>query len=101
MRYVDLPTPEVFITGGDVSAGKPSPEGYLLAAKRLNVKPWDCVVVEDAPAGIQAGKAAGMRIIGIASSISKDALDQADIIVQQLADVRLQVTKGTINIQLK
>jgi sugar-phosphatase len=101
MRYVDLPTPEVFITGDDVRAGKPSPEGYLLAAKRLNVRPWDCVVVEDAPAGIQAGKAAGMKVIGIASSISQDALSQADVVVQQLANIKLYVTKREININLK
>ncbi|HSJ86079.1 MAG TPA: HAD family hydrolase [Anaerolineales bacterium] len=101
MKHVGLPTPEVFITGDDVNAGKPAPDGYLLAASRLNVSPFDCVVVEDAPAGIQAGKSAGMRVIAIASSISKEALSQADIVIQQLADLRFQVTSSNINIQWK
>ena len=60
MRHVELPTPRVFITADDVNVGKPAPDGYLLAASRLNLKPTDCIVVEDAPAGIQAGKSAGL-----------------------------------------
>ena len=101
LKHVGLPIPEVFITAEDVHAGKPTPDGYLLAARRLNVKPSDCVVVEDAPAGIQAGKAAGMRVIAIASSISKKALSQADVIIQQLADIELYVTGREISIQFK
>ena len=101
MKYVGLPTPEVFITGDDVRAGKPSPEGYLLAARRLRLEPKDCVVIEDAPAGIQAGKAAGMKVIAIASSISKDALSAADIVVQQLADIKLQISGNQLSIQIK
>ena len=58
LKHVGLPTPEIFITAEDVNAGKPAPDGYLLAASRLNVQPFDCVVVEDAPAGLQAAKAA-------------------------------------------
>ncbi len=65
IQHVGLPTPEIFITAEDVQAGKPAPDGYLLAAKHLNVKPENCVVVEDAPAGIQAAKAAGMKVIAI------------------------------------
>jgi sugar-phosphatase len=101
LKHVGLPTPEIFITAEDVGAGKPAPDGYLLAASRLNVQPSDCVVVEDAPAGIQAGKAAGMRVIAIASSISKEALHQADVVIQQLADLRLGATGSNINIQCK
>lgn len=101
LKHVGLPTPEIFITAEDVNAGKPAPDGYLLAASRLNVQPIDCVVVEDAPAGIQAGKSAKMRVIAIASSISKEALSQADVVIQQLADLRLQVTGSNINIQWK
>ena len=101
LKHVGLPTPEIFITAEDVNAGKPAPDGYLLAASRLNVQPFDCVVVEDAPAGLQAAKAAEMRVIAIASSISKEALSQADVVIQQLADLRLQVTGSNINIQWK
>ena len=101
IKYVGLPTPEVFVTADVVKAGKPAPDAYLLAAKQLHVEPSDCVVVEDAPAGIQAGKAAGMRTIAIASSLPKKALDQADVIVSHLADIMLYTAGDMINIQFK
>jgi sugar-phosphatase len=92
LNYAKLPTPEVFITADDIKSGKPAPDAYLLAANRLHVNPADCIVVEDAPAGIQAGKAAGMRVIGVASTHPSAALTQADIMVEQLADIRLRTT---------
>lgn len=101
LDYAKLPKPEVFITADDVKAGKPAPDAYLLAAKRLGIKPLDCVVVEDAPAGVRAGKAAGMRVIGIASSHSKEELSQADVVVQQLQDIHVRVTGSQLNIQFK
>jgi sugar-phosphatase len=58
-----LPIPEVLITGGDVSIGKPDPEGYLLAAQRLGVKPSHCIVFEDTYAGHEAARRGGMRSI--------------------------------------
>jgi sugar-phosphatase len=101
LNYAKLPSPDVFITADDIKAGKPAPDAYLLAAKRLHVKPEDCVVVEDAPAGIQAGKSAGMKVIGIASSHSQEELRQADVVVQQLADIRIHIMGNQINIQFK
>jgi sugar-phosphatase len=101
LNYAKLPKPDVFITAGDVTAGKPAPDAYLLAANRLHVEPSDCVVVEDAPMGIQAAKAAGMKAIGIASTHPKEALRQADVVAQQLADINLDVTNYEINIQFR
>lgn len=101
LDYARLPRPQVFVTADDVKAGKPAPDAYLLAAKRLQVAPSDCVVVEDAPAGIRAGKAAGMKVIGIASSHSKEELGQADVVVQQLADIKVQLTGNQILIDCK
>ncbi len=60
-----LPRPEVLVTADDVEQGKPAPDCYLLAAARLGVRPAGCVVFEDAPAGVRAGLAAGMRCIGV------------------------------------
>jgi mannitol-1-/sugar-/sorbitol-6-phosphatase len=61
-----LPTPSVVVTGGDVAAGKPAPDGYRQAAARLNLAIAACVVVEDSPAGVQAGRAAGAgHILGV------------------------------------
>ncbi len=101
LNYAKLPKPDVFITADDIKAGKPAPDAYLLAAKRLRVHPADCVVVEDAPTGIQAGKSAGMKVIGIASSHSKEELQQADVVVQQLADIKAHITGSRINILFK
>jgi haloacid dehalogenase superfamily, subfamily IA, variant 3 with third motif having DD or ED/haloacid dehalogenase superfamily, subfamily IA, variant 1 with third motif having Dx(3-4)D or Dx(3-4)E len=101
VRHVGLPTPEVFITADDVRIGKPAPDGYLLAANRLHVHPAECVVIEDAPAGIQAGKAAGMKVIGVASSRLPEELSQADVVVHQLADMDLHTTSSGIGIYFK
>lgn len=65
-------TPPLLISTDDITAPKPDPEGYLLAARRLGVPPEACLVVEDAPAGVAAGRAAGMRVVGVAG-ITGDA----------------------------
>jgi sugar-phosphatase len=84
-----LPVPSVLVTAQDVKRGKPDPEPYLLAAARLGVAPADCVVVEDAPAGIQAGHDAGMSVIAVASTHSIDELGLAQAVVKQLADIQI------------
>jgi sugar-phosphatase len=61
-----IPLPEVMVTADDVENGKPHPAPYLAAADLLSVAPRDCVVVEDAPSGVASGKAAGMRVVGLA-----------------------------------
>src|SRR5438309_5137397 len=65
LRSAGLPIPGVFVTAGDVARGKPGPGPYLLGASRLGVAPADCVVVEDSPPGVGAGKAAGVRVIAV------------------------------------
>jgi sugar-phosphatase len=98
MRHVGLPRPEVFITADDVKIGKPAPDGYLLAASRLHVSPTQCVVIEDAPAGIQAGKSAGMKVIAVASTLPPEILSQADIAVRHLSEINLISTVQGIQI---
>jgi sugar-phosphatase len=80
-----LPMPAVAITADDVTRGKPDPEPYLTAARALNVDPADCVVLEDAPAGIVAGRAAGMTVIALRTTHGDDDLDGADAVVADLA----------------
>lgn len=99
LKHVGLSIPQVFITAGDVKSGKPAPDGYLLASRRLGLDPSDCVVVEDAPAGIQAGKSAGMRVIAVASTLPPAALSQADVIIQHLDEIKLNITNNEIDIQ--
>ncbi|MGP3971202.1 HAD-IA family hydrolase [Streptomyces sp. 6N223] len=65
MRAAGLPMPEVVITAESVSASKPDPEGFLKAAAELGAAPAECLVFEDSGAGIAAGRAAGMRVIGV------------------------------------
>jgi sugar-phosphatase len=87
LRYARLPTPSVMICADEIAHGKPDPEGYLNAAARLGHSPTDCIVIEDAPAGIEAAHAAGMRALAIASTYSPERLTAADAVVQRLADL--------------
>jgi sugar-phosphatase len=76
-RAAGLPAPEVLIDNGAVSIGKPSPEGYLAGAAALGAAPQDCLVVEDAPAGITAGISAGMRVLAVATTHTVEQLADA------------------------
>ena len=76
------------VTGEDVTRGKPDPQVFLMAAERLGVPPSRCVVVEDAPAGLQAAHAAGMACVGIASTgRTRDELAEADLVVDTLGQL--------------
>lgn len=70
LSVAGLPEPSVLYSADDVPRSKPDPQGFLFAAEALGVAPHDCVVFEDAPAGIAAGKSAGMRVVGVTSSFS-------------------------------
>jgi beta-phosphoglucomutase family hydrolase len=76
----------VLVTAEDVARGKPDPEGFLLAARRLVVQPEACVVIEDAPAGLEAAKAAGMRAVGVTTTHPAPDLGAADLVVESLAE---------------
>jgi sugar-phosphatase len=82
--------PAVFITAGDVRKGKPDPEGYVAAAGRLSLHLSDCIVVEDSPTGIAAGKAAGMRVVAVATTYPPDALAAADVRLPAPAAIRIR-----------
>lgn len=68
LHAAGLPLPSIFVTGDDVSHGKPDPEGYLKAARLLNVAPEEFVVIEDIPVGIEAARAAQMIVIAVATT---------------------------------
>jgi HAD superfamily hydrolase (TIGR01509 family) len=76
----------VIVGEEDVVRGKPDPEGFLTAAARLEVQPARCVVLEDAPAGLTAAKAAGMRCVGVATTRAAEKLAHADVVVKVLDD---------------
>ncbi|HXF52222.1 MAG TPA: HAD family phosphatase [Dehalococcoidia bacterium] len=80
---------DAIVSGDDVARGKPDPEGYLLAARRLGVDPRRCVVVEDAPAGVEAGRRAGARTLGLAREREPSALG-ADVVARDLRDASVR-----------
>jgi HAD superfamily hydrolase (TIGR01509 family) len=77
---------EALVAEEDASKGKPDPEGFLVAAARLGVAPERCVVIEDAPAGLQAAKAAGMLAIGVTTTRPAADLGDADLVVESLGE---------------
>jgi len=91
-----LPVPEALICAEDVSAGKPSPEGYLKAAAELGFEGEHCVVVEDAPAGISAGRAAGARVLAVTTTHDDQQLAGADVIVTDLSCVRVEFSDSGV-----
>ena len=80
--------------GTEVAEGKPSPLIFQLAAKKLGVKPADCVVIEDAIAGVTAAKRAGMKCVAVTNSHPGDKLQNADLVVDSLENVNIAVLKG-------
>jgi sugar-phosphatase len=87
LRYTRLPVPSVMICADEIARGKPDPEGYLNAAARLGHSGADCLVIEDAPAGIEAAHAAGMRAIAITNTYPCERLTMADAVVERLTDL--------------
>jgi len=91
LRFCGLPVPEVLVTSDDVTHGKPHPEPYLKGAGRLGFSPADCLVIEDAPAGIQSARAAGTTVIGITSTYGVSALEQANAVIRKLGQIEVTV----------
>lgn len=93
--------PHNIVTADMVSQGKPAPEGYLLGARRLGADPARCLVVEDAPAGLAAARAAGMRSLGLTGTFTADLLD-ADLVLDGLQGVRAERgADGTLSLVLE
>ena len=78
---------QAVVTGRDVDEGKPSPLGFLLAARRLGVGPQRCVVIEDSLAGVAAARKAGMRCLAVTSTNQRERLGEADLVCDSLTEV--------------
>ena len=100
LRHCGLPIPDVLITSDDVVNGKPHPEPYLKGANGLKFAPAECLVIEDAPAGIQSARAAGMKVIGIASTYSPSKLGAADAVINGLEALSVKVVDGRLEISV-
>jgi sugar-phosphatase len=84
---VGIELPAVVVYAGDVSRGKPDPEGYLAAARRLGVDPAETIVVEDSPPGVEAGRAAGAAVVAVTSTHTAAELAAADVVVESLEEL--------------
>jgi sugar-phosphatase len=98
LRMTGLPAPPVLISSGDILHGKPHPEPYLRAAEQLGIPPAECIVFEDAPTGIEAGRAAGMVVIGLATTFAASDLACA-VVIADFREVRIEAnTNGRMSI---
>lgn len=91
LQKIGLPVEfwDAVIWGEDVQKKKPAPDIFLLAAKRMNVDPKQCTVVEDAVNGIQAAHAAGMRCVAVGTTFPVDKLREADVVRESIADINI------------
>ncbi|CAI8986451.1 MULTISPECIES: HAD family hydrolase [Pseudomonas] len=99
MAAAGIPEPVVMITAEDVSAGKPDPAGYRLAAKRLGLEPADCLIFEDATVGIQAAEAAGAPLM-IITTTHQHPLETAHATIASYRDIALSIdSDGQLRLQ--
>jgi sugar-phosphatase len=84
-----FPKPPILVSADDITRGKPDPEGFRKAANLLGVSPKHCVVFEDTPAGLQAGRAAGAWTIGLTTTFPVSVLP-ADVVVPDMTFVKFQ-----------
>ena len=102
LRAAGLSIPEKLVTSNDIKHGKPHPEPYLKAAAVLGFAAEDCVVVEDVPAGVQAGRAAGARVIGFPTTFAADKLTAAGAnwVIRNCGDIRLESSEPELRLSL-
>ncbi len=100
IRHTGLPAPPVLVTADDVRHGKPHPEPYLTAARMLGYPPSRCLVIEDAPAGIESAHAAGMRAVGLTTTHTATEMARSDTRTARLADVVLRVVGTHIRAEI-
>lgn len=100
LKAAGLVAPEVVVTADDISRGKPDPEPYLVAARRLGVDPRRCLVVEDAPAGVRSGRSAGAATLAVTTTSTAQELEAlADAVVQDLSQVRFSSSPEGVRVR--
>ena len=78
---------DAIVTGDEGLPTKPAPDIFLAAARRLGLQPQECVVIEDAPNGVQAAKTAGMRCVAVTQTFPPECLAEADLVRRNLTEV--------------
>ncbi|MBU9846237.1 sugar phosphatase [Rahnella ecdela] len=100
-KAAHLPEPEVFITAEQVKNGKPQPDAYLLGAERLGLAPEDCVVVEDAAAGVMAGLAAGCKVIAVNAPDDTPGIENVDFDLSTLETLLVSSSDEGVKVSLR
>lgn len=98
LRLASLPVPEVLVAADDVVQGKPHPEPYLKGAELLGMKPEDCLVIEDAPYGIEAAHAAGMKAIALPTTFAAAELKAADAVAEKLLQIKVSSSGNLLTV---
>jgi len=98
LEAAGLPVPERIVSADDVERGKPDPEPYRRGAVLLDCRPEECIVVEDAPSGVGAGKAAGGRVLGVIGTHTIEELHEADWVVPSLEGVVAKSNNGGLEL---
>jgi len=103
LNMAGVPIPDVFVTAEDVTQGKPFPDPYLLGAKKCDVKPERCLVLEDAPSGIRSGLAAGCKTLAVLTSHSRDQIEpcKPDFLVKDLTSVSVKRVESGVEITIE
>ena len=101
LKAAGLPVPERIISGDMVERGKPHPEPYRRGAELLGLRPAECIIVEDAPSGVGAGKAAGGRVLAVLGTHSAEELAEADWVAASLQDVAVTISPDKLMLQFK
>jgi sugar-phosphatase len=99
LKVAGLPLPERLISADMVERGKPDPEPYRRGAELLGLSPAECVVVEDAPSGVGAGKAAGSRVLAVLGTHTFEELGQADWVTESLEGLAATVKAGGLELR--
>lgn len=100
LNAAGIPLPDALVTADDITRGKPDPEPYLLAAEWLGVDPASCLVVEDAPSGLRAGRAAGSATLAVLTTSERRELE-ADLVVSDLAEVEFVAQDGGVRLIMR
>lgn len=101
LGYAGLPVPNRYISADDVTNGKPDPEPYLKGATLLGFAPKDCIVIEDAPAGVKSAKAAGIRVIALTTTYSATELSAADAILGSCLEITASFDGREVGLELR
>lgn len=102
IKAAGLPLPKKMITSNDIQHGKPHPEPYFKGAAVLGFSPQECIVLEDVPAGVRAGKSAGARVVAFTTTVEAPALNQAgaDWVLKNCGSIRLLDRAGGLRFSL-